>query len=100
MRNKCPKCGCNYREQPAISRLDNKTEICPQCGVSEAMAVMILNGRKTGENIEKSNTKLKCTNQKCRHIFDSSQAERCVEKFGGIYWGCPKCCSIANKIER
>ena len=34
---KCPKCGQLYKEHPAISREDNKTEICPACGLREAM---------------------------------------------------------------
>lgn len=33
----CPKCGKKYDDYPAISREDNKTEICPNCGVEEAM---------------------------------------------------------------
>ena len=32
----CPICGEDYDEHPAISRKDNKTEICPNCGVGEA----------------------------------------------------------------
>lgn len=33
----CPKCGKEYQEHPAISRTDNKTEICPDCGTLEAL---------------------------------------------------------------
>jgi len=33
----CPKCGKTYEERPAISRRDNETEICPICGMLEAM---------------------------------------------------------------
>ena len=33
----CPRCGQNYLDYPAISRLDNKTEICPTCGQAEAL---------------------------------------------------------------
>lgn len=33
----CPRCGCEYIEYPAISRLDNKSEICPTCGQAEAL---------------------------------------------------------------
>lgn len=32
----CPICGQDYEEHPAISRKDNKTKICPNCGVGEA----------------------------------------------------------------
>lgn len=35
----CPKCGKNFTDYPAISRDDNKTEICPECGVYEAIVV-------------------------------------------------------------
>lgn len=33
----CPVCGNKYNGYPAISRKDNKTEICPDCGVAEAL---------------------------------------------------------------
>ena len=33
----CPKCGCTYHERPALSRTDNKTLICPDCGIREAL---------------------------------------------------------------
>ena len=33
----CPRCGRKYKEPPAISRVDNKTEICPLCGTREAL---------------------------------------------------------------
>ena len=35
---KCPRCKESTFDFPAISRRDNKTEICSPCGVSEAMA--------------------------------------------------------------
>ena len=33
----CPKCGCVYTEVPALSRVDNETLICPDCGIHEAL---------------------------------------------------------------
>ena len=36
----CPKCGNAYHGYPAISRKDNRTQICPDCGVREALAGM------------------------------------------------------------
>lgn len=33
----CPKCGITYNRYPALSRRDNKTEICPDCGLFEAL---------------------------------------------------------------
>ncbi len=34
----CPKCGRMYTEPPALSREDNLTQICPDCGTREALA--------------------------------------------------------------
>ena len=34
----CPICKKGYEIAPAISRRDNKTLICPDCGTKEAMA--------------------------------------------------------------
>lgn len=34
---KCPKCGKTYNDRPALSRKDNKTEICPECGTMQAL---------------------------------------------------------------
>ena len=33
----CPKCGQPYKGRPALSRNDEKTLICPDCGVREAL---------------------------------------------------------------
>ncbi len=33
----CPKCGKTYTDYPALSREDNATEICPDCGIREAL---------------------------------------------------------------
>ena len=35
--HKCPRCGKYYLGHPAISRKDNKTEICSACGIEEAL---------------------------------------------------------------
>lgn len=45
---RCPKCHKEFTEYPAISREDNKTEICPECGLREAMqAFMVEKGIET-----------------------------------------------------
>ena len=36
----CPLCGKEYTGYPAISRKDNSTEICPDCGTRESLEVM------------------------------------------------------------
>ena len=33
----CPRCSQNFSGHPAISRRDHTTEICSDCGTSEAM---------------------------------------------------------------
>lgn len=38
---KCPKCDKIYYDYPASSRENNKTEICPECGVVEAIRLFL-----------------------------------------------------------
>lgn len=33
----CPRCGAQYGRQPALSRTDGITLICPDCGTREAL---------------------------------------------------------------
>lgn len=33
----CPKCGKTYTGRPAVSRADNATLICPDCGTRESL---------------------------------------------------------------
>lgn len=33
----CPRCGNEYSDPPALSRVDNNTSICPDCGMREAL---------------------------------------------------------------
>ena len=37
----CPKCKSRYLGYPAISRVDNETEICQDCGQREAVAAWV-----------------------------------------------------------
>ncbi len=41
-RRKRPKCGKYYVGYPALSREDNKTEVCPDCGLKEAIEAIII----------------------------------------------------------
>ena len=36
----CPKCGCTYTERPALSREDNETLLCPDCGIRESLEIL------------------------------------------------------------
>lgn len=42
----CPFCQKAYYDPPAISRIDNKTKICPNCGIHEAIFNFIINEQK------------------------------------------------------
>lgn len=33
----CPLCGKTYSDPPALSRTDNETLICPDCGTRQAL---------------------------------------------------------------
>ena len=46
---RCPKCGKEFTDHPAISREDNETEICPECGVEEAVERYLQNYSEEAE---------------------------------------------------
>lgn len=48
---KCPICGRIYHEPPALSRKDNKTLICPDCGTREALAGLGIDEKEREEII-------------------------------------------------
>ena len=39
-KQRCPICGQEYTEAPALSRTDNQTLICPDCGTRQALAAI------------------------------------------------------------
>ncbi len=51
---KCPKCNKDFTGTGALSRRDNKTEICSQCGIDEAMADFFQNALVVKEDAEDS----------------------------------------------
>ena len=60
----CPICGKEYTDYPAISRKDNKTEICPRCGVMESLDRYV---NEHMQNKEKDNLYCKDANRICRY---------------------------------
>ena len=46
----CPRCGQVCHEPPALSRIDNQTLICPDCGTREALESMDI-GQEEQEEI-------------------------------------------------
>lgn len=45
----CPKCGKAYTGHPALSRTDNTTLICPDCGVREALESLGVQAKEQDE---------------------------------------------------
>ncbi len=45
----CPRCGKIYVQFPALSRRDNETLICPECGTAEAFEDYGLMSKYEGE---------------------------------------------------
>lgn len=43
----CLKCGCAYHGRPALSRTDNETLICPDCGTREALEALGISPEET-----------------------------------------------------
>ena len=39
-KQKCPICGQEYTGRPALSREDNQTLICPDCGTRQALTAI------------------------------------------------------------
>lgn len=50
-RRVCPSCGKEYTARPALSRKDGKTEICPDCGMREALEAFGFNSNKIEKSI-------------------------------------------------
>lgn len=50
----CPSRGREYVAEPAISRKDNKTEICPICGITEVLDAVQENTNRLEEKFEKA----------------------------------------------
>lgn len=75
----CPICGKPYRKVPAVSRVDNKTLICPDCGTRQALETI-------GANEEEQSQILNIIHE---HIRNEKVPRRVPDD---IYRGLP--CSI------
>lgn len=45
----CPICGKTYHEYPSLSRTDDQTEICPDCGTRQALEAVGISVEKQEE---------------------------------------------------
>jgi len=52
-RKVCPKCGSPYSGVPALSRTDNATLICPDCGIREALESIGVTAEEQEEILKK-----------------------------------------------
>ena len=48
----CPLCGKTYNGVPALSRTDNKTLICPDCGTRQALQSIGVDAEEQEQIIE------------------------------------------------
>ena len=48
----CPICGQTYHGRPAVSRLDNETLICPDCGTRQALESIGVKADEQAEILE------------------------------------------------
>lgn len=48
----CPLCGGTYHGAPALSRTDNKTLICPDCGTRQALQSIGVDAEEQEQIIE------------------------------------------------
>lgn len=102
MERTCPKCRRAYTEHPAISRMDNKTEICPGCGMMEALeAAWLVSDRCdmfwcVEMGCDSYNTGYKCNqcekNGRCEHCVlisadKTRRPESCIELDRGLRYG-------------
>ena len=55
---KCPICGKVFTDPPALSRKDNKTQICPECGIDEALEAFYKADGRSKEDLEKAKAEI------------------------------------------
>ena len=74
----CPRCKQKTTDYPALSRKDNKTEICSQCGTDEAM-------------IQWANNKPRVINEAKDGNCEVCGKFALLDKGNGTKWACEKC---------
>lgn len=70
----CPRCGRTYTGYPAVSRADNNTDICSDCGRQEALVsfCMYQNGTSEAEIMDILSQDLKITTQQLKVVQSGS----------------------------
>lgn len=70
----CPKCRKLYTGYPALSREDNKTHICPDCGMKEAI-----------ESIPKMNERKPTPQERTRMAVEATGNRWAMENFNATH---------------
>lgn len=65
----CPRCGREYERLLALSRKDNKTMICDQCGTEEALEAAGMDDKQSFKNVMKSISEI--IEEVCEDICDN-----------------------------
>ena len=65
----CPKCGCVYTGVPALSRTDNETLICPDCGIREAREALDISPDETEKIISFIHRNTEELSNASRHVW-------------------------------
>lgn len=81
----CPHCGNPLTDYPALSRADNKTEICPACGVREAMEAAAGIQPVTDKRVTAFRTRIVKT--RGADEFPEDFLMRCLERHANQDWG-------------
>lgn len=66
---KCPRCKGEYDRLLALSRKDNKTMICDQCGTEEALEAAGIDDKQSFEKVMKPISKI--IEEVCEDICDN-----------------------------
>jgi hypothetical protein len=81
----CPHCSNPLTDHPALSRADNKTEICPACGVREAMEAAA--GIKPVKDKRVHAFKTRIVKTRGADEFPEDFLMRCLERHANQDWG-------------
>jgi predicted RNA-binding Zn-ribbon protein involved in translation (DUF1610 family) len=101
---KCPRCGKLTKSYPALSRKDNKTKICSDCGTDEALYdfVSFFSASKTesdSTSLHNFQQKLSDKREKCNRCTTTLKYSPGAPGYvysNGVKQYCPKCMTAVN----
>lgn len=82
----CPKCNKEFDEKPALSRTDNKTNICPECGLKEALdAAGLRDGSSVREAILDEVKKYQTPQERTKAAVQATGNKWAMENFNATH---------------